>query len=102
MARAHLKKKKNPLVDVSWPTLTNTQRIIQAVGEFLQYGINLCGAETDATRVKNPVTKNQINTMLSSISKKDSNLRPRIMIPFVVGLTSMKSPCLHIPMTLTN
>ena len=53
----HFDEQQHTLVSIMRTTLSDTKRIIDHFGEWLQGRINFCGAKANATGIENAVTE---------------------------------------------
>jgi len=110
MPRAHFQEEENAFVLVLWSTLSNAQRVVENVRELLHYSVNLSRTKTNAARVEHAITaEKQFSTfgpwnitLIQQAKFGFTHLRPRINIPLVTGLTTMKSPCRQTPIRSGN
>lgn len=57
MTGSHLEEEQNALVLVLRAPLAHAQRVVDAVGEVLEDGVDFCGAEPYAAGIQNSVTE---------------------------------------------
>jgi hypothetical protein len=95
----HLQEQKNLLIVIKGTPLANTYGIVNVAGESLKDRVYFRRPEPDAAGIQDAVAWEKIRMSglgaikrVYALPQAGAHLLPSIMIPFVSGLTTMKSP----------